>query len=74
MTVAALVLTPIGLRACRGQRKVASLPWQGVDPRLDRRYFTACDHSFEPSLSYTSVANAMLFNYIAPLVWRYSPR
>ncbi len=68
MTVAALVLTPIGLRACRGQRKVASLPWQALIPGLIAGIFTACDHSFwSLSLSYTSVANAMLFNYIAPL-------
>jgi len=42
--------------------------WKALLPGLIGGAFTAADHSFwSVSLAVTSVANAMLFNYIAPL-------
>lgn len=67
MTVAAIVLAIPGWKAMRKQSG-AKIPWALLLPGLAAGFFTAGDHGlWSYSLSGTSVANAMLFNYIAPL-------
>ncbi len=77
MSAAALILAPFGLRRLRqpAGRPGGRILLLGLLGGL----FTSLDHGFwSTSLASTSVANAMLFNYIAPLwvalfaalVWR----
>lgn len=69
MTVAAIVLTPIALGQTRRSRKLGSFPpIQVLSLGLLAGLFSAIDHGlWSTALGSTSVANATLFNYIAPL-------
>jgi drug/metabolite transporter (DMT)-like permease len=84
MSVAVLVLAPFALRLIRGAGPVRgqrgpAISWSGLGLGLLGGLFTAGDHGlWSTALGSTSVANATLFNYIAPLwvalfaamVWR----
>ena len=66
MTIAAVVLTPIALRQV--QRLGAFPPMRMLSLGLLAGLFSAVDHGlWSTALGTTSVANATLFNYIAPL-------
>jgi drug/metabolite transporter (DMT)-like permease len=77
MLTAALVLTPLAF--FRQRISIREAEWNGIVLGLLGGLLTAGDHGFwSTALSSTSVANATLFNYIAPLwvalfaalVWR----
>jgi drug/metabolite transporter (DMT)-like permease len=66
MAVAAIVLTPVGLSQIRRLGRIPPLQVLGLG--LLAGLFSALDHGmWSTALGSTSVANATLFNYIAPL-------